>query len=81
MNRTQLNRINSNVEVLKRDFSTVSVKEIARKQKQLVRTREAKMNNTKINVYRKIMQELCEIFNDAEAYIKERIEELCSENK
>ena len=81
MNRTQLNRINSNVEVLKRDFSTVSVKEIARKQKQLVRTREAKMNNTKINVYKKVLQELCEKFNGAEAYIKERIEELCSENK
>ena len=43
MNRTQLNRINSNVEVLKQDYSTASVKEIARKQKQLVRTREAKM--------------------------------------
>ena len=51
MNRTQFDRINSNVEVLNRDFSTVSVKEIARKQKQLVRTREVKMNSTKINVY------------------------------
>ena len=50
MNRTQLNRINSNVEVLNRDYSTASVKEIARKQKQLLRTREAKMSNTKINV-------------------------------
>ena len=49
MNRTQLNRINSNVEVLNRDYSTASVKEIARKQKQLLRTREAKMSNTKIN--------------------------------
>ena len=81
MNRTQLNRINSNVEVLKRNFSTASVKEIARKQKQLDSTREAKMNKTKINVYKKVLQELCEKFNGAEAYIKERIEELCSENK
>ena len=39
------------------------------------------MNNTKINVYKKVLQELCEKFNGAEAYIKERIEELCSENK
>ena len=79
MNRAQLNRINSNVEVLKRDFSTVSVKEIARKQKQLVRTREAKTNNTNINVYKKVLQELCE--NGVEVYVRERIEELCSKNK
>ena len=81
MNRVQPNRINSNVEVLKRDYSTASVKEIARKKKQLVRTREAKMNNIKMNVYKKVLQELCEKFNGAEVYIKERIEELCSENK
>ena len=54
---------------------------MARKQKQLVRTRETKINNTKINVYKKALQELCEKFNGTEAYIKERIEELCSENK
>ena len=39
------------------------------------------MNNTKINVYKKVLQELCEKFNGAEGYIKEGIEELCSENK
>ena len=39
------------------------------------------MNNTKINVYKKVLLKLCEKFNGAEAYIKERIEELCSENK
>ena len=44
-------------------------------------TRENKMNNTKINVYKKVLQELCEKFNGAQGYIKERIEELCSENK
>ena len=81
MNRTQLNRINSNAEVLKRDFSAASVKETKRNQKQLLRTREAKLNNTKVNVYKKVLQELCEKFNGAEAYIKERIDELCSENK
>ena len=46
-----------------------------------MRTREAKMNNTKINVYKKVLQELCEKFNGAEAYIKERIEGLFSEDK
>ena len=81
MNRTQLSRINSNVEVLKRDYLTASVKEIERKQKQLLRTREANMNNLKINVYKKVLQELCEKFNGAAAYIKKGIEELCSENK
>ena len=81
MNRAQLNRINSNVEVLKRDFSTSSVKETSRKQKQLVRTKEAKMNNTKITLYKKVLKELYEKFNGAETYIKERIEELCSKNK
>ena len=81
MTRTQLNRIDSNVKVLERDYSTASVKEIARKQKQLVRTRKAKMNNTKINVSKKVLRELCEKFNGAEVYIKERIEELFNENK
>ena len=46
-----------------------------------MRTRKAKINNVKINVYKKVLQELCGRFNGAEAYIKERIEELCSENK
>ena len=46
-----------------------------------MRTREAKMNDTKINVYKNILQELCEKFEGAEGYIKQRIEELCSENK
>ena len=78
MNRTQLNRINSDIEILK-DYSTASVKEIARKQKQLVCTREAKTNNTNINVYKKVLQELCE--NGVEVYVRERIEELCSKNK
>ena len=80
MNRKQLNKINSNVEVLERDYSTTSVKEIARKQKQLVHTRKVNMNNTKLNV-QKIFAEICEKFNGAEVCIRERIEELCSEGK
>ena len=39
------------------------------------------MNNTKINVYKKVLQELCEKFNGAEGYIKKRIEGLFSEDK
>ena len=39
------------------------------------------MNNTKLNVYKKVLQELCEKYSRAAACIKERIEELCSENK
>ena len=39
------------------------------------------MNNTKLNVYKKVFQKVCERFNGAEQYIKKRIEELCSEGK
>ena len=39
------------------------------------------MNNTKINIYKKVLQEVCEKFNDTEAFAKERIEELCNEKK
>ena len=42
---------------------------------------EAKMNNTKLNVYKKVLQEVWEKFNGAEDFIKERIEELCSNGK
>ena len=36
------------------------------------------MSNTKLNVYRKVLQEVWERFNGAEEFIKERIEELCN---
>ena len=39
------------------------------------------MSNTKLNVYNKVLQEVCEKFNRAEQYIKEGIEVLCSESK
>ena len=42
---------------------------------------EAKMNNTKLNVYKKVLQEVWEKFNGAEDFIKERIEELCNNGK
>ena len=39
------------------------------------------MSNTELNVYKIVLQEVCENFNGAEQYIKERIEMLCSESK
>ena len=36
------------------------------------------MNNAKSNTYKKVLQEVCEKFNGAEQYIKERCEELFS---
>ena len=39
------------------------------------------MSNTKLNVYKKVLQEVYEMFNGAEQYMKENIEVLCSESK
>ena len=39
------------------------------------------MNNTKTNIYKKVLQDVSEKFNDAEAFVRERIELLCSEKK
>ena len=39
------------------------------------------MSNTKLNVYKKVLQEVCGKFSGAEQYIKEKIEVLCSESK
>ena len=36
------------------------------------------MNNTKINIYKIVLQEVCEKFNGTEQYITERIKELCN---
>ena len=39
------------------------------------------MANTKLNVYKIVLKEVCEKFSGAEEYIKRRIEELCNEKK
>ena len=39
------------------------------------------MSITKLNVYKKVLQEVCEKFSGAEQYVKERIEVLCSKSK
>ena len=70
MNRTQPNRINSNVKVLKRDYSTAQVKEQERDTQPLVRTREAKISNTKLNVYKTVLQKAWEKFSGAKQYVQ-----------
>ena len=42
---------------------------------------KANMNNTKLNIYKKVWQEVCEKFNDAEAFVKEGVVELCNVKK
>ena len=39
------------------------------------------MNNTKINIYKKVLQEVCEKFNNADDFVRERTEELCNKKK
>ena len=46
-----------------------------------MQTSEANMNSTRVIIYKKILQEVCEKFNGVGAFVKERIEELCNEKK
>ena len=39
------------------------------------------MNNKKINIYNNVLREVCEKFNDAEAFVKEGVVELCNVKK
>ena len=39
------------------------------------------MNNTKINIYKIVLQKVCEKFDNAEAFVREGIEELSNEKK
>ena len=39
------------------------------------------MNNAKLNVYKKVLQEVCENFVGAEEFIKRKIEEICCNEK
>ena len=39
------------------------------------------MANTKLNVYKTVLQEVCEKFSEAEEYIKKRNEELCKKKR
>ena len=39
------------------------------------------MNYVKLNVYKKVLQEVCEKFDGAEEFIKEKIEEICTNGK
>ena len=40
-----------------------------------------KMNIAKINVYKKILQEVCKNFIGAEGFIRDKIEEICCNEK
>ena len=42
---------------------------------------KANVNNTKLNVYKKVLQEVCEKFNGADKFVKGRFDELCSNGK
>ena len=39
------------------------------------------MANTKLNIYKIVLQEVCEKIFGGEEYIKKRIEDLCDEKK
>ena len=39
------------------------------------------MNSTKLYVYKKVLQEVCKKFDGAEEFIKNKIEEICSNGK
>ena len=39
------------------------------------------MNNTKSNVYKNVLQEVCEKFNGVEVFFREKTKELCSNRK
>ena len=49
------------------------------------KTREKKhlfmMNKTKLKVYKKVVHEVCEKFDGAEEFIKEKTEEICFQEK
>ena len=39
------------------------------------------MNNVKLNVYKKVLQEVCKKFDGAEKFIRDKIEEYCNNEK
>ena len=39
------------------------------------------MNKTKLNVYKMVLHEVCDMFDGAEEFIKEKIEEICCQKK
>ena len=39
------------------------------------------MNNAKFNVYKKVLQEVCEMFDGAKEFIRDKIKEICSDEK
>ena len=42
---------------------------------------KANMNNAKLNVYKKVLQEVSEKFDGAKKFVRDKIEEICSDEK
>ena len=42
---------------------------------------KANMNNAKLNVYKKVVQEVCEKFDGAKEFIRDKIKEICRNKK
>ena len=42
---------------------------------------KANMNNAKLNVYKKVLQEVSEKFDGAKEFVRDKIEEICSDEK
>ena len=40
-----------------------------------------RMNKTKLNVYKKVLHEVCQKFNGAEEFINQKIKEICCQEK
>ena len=41
----------------------------------------ANTNNTKLNVYKNMLQEVCEKFDRAKEFIRDKVEDICSNEK
>ena len=42
---------------------------------------KANVNNAKFNVYKKVLQEVCKNFDAAKEFIRDKIEEICINEK
>ena len=43
--------------------------------------KNVKMNTAKLNIYKKVLQEVCKNFVGAEEFIRDKIEEICCNEK
>ena len=57
-------------------FGKLSFHKNSRQNKNLLR-----INKTKLNLYKKVLHEVCEKFDGAEEFINQKIEEICYQKK